>query len=109
MKVLLIEDDKNTSDYIVRGLKEHGHIVDLAANGRDGLFLAAECAHDVMVVDRMLPGVDGLALVKTTRGAGVRTPVLFLTALGGIDDRVESRPLRICTGSRWSLAISKPV
>jgi two-component system OmpR family response regulator len=89
MKVLLIEDDRNTSDYVTRGLKEHGHIVDLAANGRDGLFLAAEGAHDVLVVDRMLPGVDGLALVKTIRGAGVRTPVLFLTTLGGIDDRVE--------------------
>lgn len=89
MKVLVIEDDENTSDYIARGLKECGHIVDLAANGRDGLFLAAEGVHDVMVVDRMLPSVDGLALVKTIRGAGVRTPVLFLTTLGGIDDRVE--------------------
>jgi len=88
MKVLLIEDDKDTSDYVARGLKEHGHVVDLAPNGRDGLFLAAEGAHDVMVVDRMLPGLDGLALVKTIRGAGVRTPVLFLTTLGGIDDRV---------------------
>ena len=89
MKVLLIEDDEDTSAYIVRGLKEHGHVVDIAANGRDGLFIAAEGAHDVMVVDRMLPGVDGLALVKTIRGAGVRTPVLFLTTLGGIDDRVD--------------------
>ena len=89
MKVLLIEDDEETSAYIVRGLREHGHVVDLAANGRDGLFLAAEGAHDVMVVDRMLPGVDGLALVKTIRGAGVRTPVLFLTARAGVGDRVE--------------------
>ena len=89
MKVLVIEDDKDTSEYVARGLREQGHVVDVAGNGRDGMFLAAEGAHDVMVVDRMLPGVDGLALVKTIRGAGVRTPVLFLTALGGIDDRVE--------------------
>ena len=89
MKVLVIEDDQDTSEYVARGLREQGHVVDVAGNGRDGMFLAAEGAHDVMVVDRMLPGIDGLALVKTIRGAGVRTPVLFLTALGGIDDRVE--------------------
>jgi two-component system OmpR family response regulator len=88
MKVLVIEDDNDTSSYVARGLREHGHVVDVAGNGKDGLFLAAEGAHDVIVVDRMLPGIDGLALVKTIRGAGVRTPVLFLTALGGIDDRV---------------------
>jgi two-component system, OmpR family, response regulator len=89
MKVLLIEDDEKTALYVAGGLKEHGHVVDHAANGRDGLFLAADGRYDVMVVDRMLPGVDGLALVKTLRGAKVRTPVLFLTTLGGIDDRVE--------------------
>jgi len=89
MKVLVIEDDLDTADYIAGGLKEHGHVVDRTASGRDGLFLAADGSHDVMVVDRMLPGVDGLTLVKTLRGAAVRTPVLFLTTLGGIDDRVE--------------------
>lgn len=89
MKVLLVEDDEATADYVSGGLKEHGHVVDRAANGRDGLFLAADGSHDVMIVDRMLPGMDGLALVRTARGAGVRTPVLFLTTLGGIDDRVE--------------------
>jgi two-component system OmpR family response regulator len=85
----VIEDDLDTADYIAGGLKEHGHVVDRTASGRDGLFLAADGSHDVMVVDRMLPGVDGLTLVKTLRGAAVRTPVLFLTTLGGIDDRVE--------------------
>lgn len=89
MKVLLVEDDQDTAAYIVNGLKQHGHVVDHAANGRDGLFLATEGGHDVIIADRMLPGLDGLALVKALRAANLRTPVLFLTALGGIDDRVE--------------------
>src|SRR6202045_3169638 len=89
MKVLLIEDDVKTAAYVKRGLEEHGHVVDAAANGRDGLFLAAGDTYDVMIVDRMLPGLDGLGIVKTIRSARVATPVLFLTALGGIDDRVE--------------------
>src|SRR5579864_1171620 len=89
MKVLLIEDDSRTSAFIKRGLEEHGHVIDLAANGRDGLFLAAGESYDVVIVDRMLPGLDGLGIVKTMRAAGVTTPVLFLTTMGGIDDRVE--------------------
>ncbi|MBL27887.1 MAG: DNA-binding response regulator [Rhodospirillaceae bacterium] len=89
MKILLIEDDTETAAYVAGGLKEHGHTVDQAATGRDGLFLAAGEAYDVLIVDRMLPELDGLALVKTIRGAGIKTPVLFLTTLGGIDDRVE--------------------
>lgn len=89
MRVLVIEDDEDTAEYIRRGLKEHGHAVELAHNGRDGLFLALESSFDVIIADRMLPGLDGLAMVKAMRGANVRTPVLFLTALGGIDDRVE--------------------
>ncbi len=89
MKILLIEDDPETAAYVANGLKECGHTVDHAANGRDGLFLGAGEPYDVMIVDRMLPGLDGLAIVKTIRGAGVKTPVLFLTTLGGIDDRVE--------------------
>jgi two-component system OmpR family response regulator len=89
MKVLLIEDDVKTSAYVKRGLEEHGHVVDVAANGRDGLFLAAGEAYDVMIVDRMLPGLDGLGVVKTVRGAGVKTPILFLTTLAGVGDRVE--------------------
>jgi two-component system, OmpR family, response regulator len=89
MKILVIEDDPQTAQYLAKGLRQHGHAVELAANGRDGLFLAAGEKYDVMIVDRMLPGLDGLALVKTVRGAGVRTPILLLTTLGGVDDRVE--------------------
>jgi len=89
MKVLLIEDDVKTAAYVKRGLEEHGHVVDLAGNGRDGLFLAAGEGYDVMIVDRMLPGLDGLGIVKAARAAGVTTPVLFLTTMGGIEDRVE--------------------
>jgi two-component system OmpR family response regulator len=89
MKVLLIEDDTETSAYIARGLREEGHVVDLAANGHDGLFLATGGGHDVLVVDRMLPGLDGIGLVQALRGSGVKAPVLFLTALGGVGDRVR--------------------
>jgi two-component system, OmpR family, response regulator len=89
MKILIIEDDPETAAYLTTGLREEGHVVDHAASGRDGLFLAAGETYDVMIVDRMLPGLDGLGVVKTIRGAGVAAPVLFLTALGGIDDRVS--------------------
>jgi two-component system OmpR family response regulator len=89
MKVLVIEDDIETADYIVTGLVEHSHVVDRARSGREGLFMADAGSYDVAVVDRMLPGLDGLSLVKTLRGDGVKTAVLFLTNLGGIDDRVE--------------------
>lgn len=88
MKALLIEDDAETAAYIVNGLAEAGLVVDHAKNGRDGLLLAAGEPYDIMIVDRMLPGLDGLAIVKTIRGAGVKTPVLFLTTMAGVDDRV---------------------
>ena len=89
MKLLVIEDDLRTADFIVRGLGEHGHAADHAANGKDGMFLAAGESYDALVVDRMLPGVDGLTIVKTLRAAGNHVPVLFLTTMDGIDDRVE--------------------
>ena len=89
MKVLLIEDDRETSAYLARGLREQGHVVDLAATGREGLFLATDGGHDVLIVDRMLPGLDGIGLVQTLRQTGVKAPVLFLTALGGVGDRVR--------------------
>src|SRR5487761_2305642 len=89
MKLLLVEDDQETSAYLKRALAEAGHTVDHAASGRDGLLLAAGETYDVMVLDRMLPSVDGLAILRTIRASGVKTPVLLLTALGGIDDRVE--------------------
>jgi two-component system OmpR family response regulator len=89
MKLLLVEDDDETADYVADGLTREGHVIDRAASGRDGLFLAAGHDYDVMVVDRLLPGLDGLALVKTIRAAGIKTPVLFLTAVDGVSDRVE--------------------
>ncbi len=89
MKILLIEDDADTSAYVRRGLREAGHVVEVAATADDGAFLASQGSHDVMIVDRMIPGGDGLTLVKTLRGGGTTTPVLFLTALDGVNDRVE--------------------
>lgn len=89
MKILLIEDDPRTSEYVANGLREHGHVVDHTASGRDGLFLASRGGHDIMVIDRMLPSFDGLAIVKTIRAAGIKAPVLLLTTLGGVNDRVE--------------------
>jgi two-component system OmpR family response regulator len=89
MKLLLIEDDQRTADYVMRGLREHHHVVDHASDGRDGLFLAAGEKYDVIIVDRMLPTVDGLTIVRTLRASGNPVPILMLTAMGGIDDRVE--------------------
>jgi two-component system OmpR family response regulator len=89
MKILVIEDDEETASYLANGLQERGHVVARAANGRDGLFHAAGESYDVMIIDRMLPGLDGLAIVRTIRAAGIATPVLFLTAMNGIDDRVD--------------------
>ncbi|MFS2011961.1 winged helix-turn-helix domain-containing protein [Azospirillum sp. CT11-132] len=89
MKILIIEDDPETAGYLQTGLREQGHSVECVGNGRDGLLLAAGQPFDALVVDRMLPGLDGLSVLKTLRGAGVKTPVLLLTALGGIGDRVE--------------------
>jgi len=89
VKILLVEDDKQTADYIAKGLREHGHVVDHADNGRDGLYLATgEEYYEVLIVDRMLPAMDGLSLVKAARTSGIKTPVLFLTTMGGVDDRV---------------------
>ena len=89
MKVLVVEDDAETAAYVARGLKEQGHGVEVAGNGRDGLFLALDQSYDVVVMDRMLPGMDGLSLVKSMRAGGLETPVIFLTALGGVGDRVD--------------------
>jgi two-component system OmpR family response regulator len=89
MKVLVVEDDSETAAYVARGLKEQGHGVEVAADGRDGLFLALGQSFDVIVMDRMVPGMDGLSVIKSLRAGGVETPVIFLTALGGVGDRVE--------------------
>lgn len=89
MRLLVIEDDKDVSAFIEKGLKEAGHNVDTAYNGKDGLFLATTEGYDVLIVDRMLPELDGIKIIKTLRGAGDETPVLILSALGEVDDRVE--------------------
>ncbi len=89
MRVLIVEDDRETRDFLVQGLTESGHIVDSAENGKDGLFLAIDQDFDVLVVDRMMPQVDGLSLVETLRESDKQTPVLILSALGEVDDRVE--------------------
>ena len=89
MRILLIEDDPETSRFIRKGLEEAGHILDLAGDGKQGLLLALDADHDALVVDRMLPGLDGLSIVRSLRAAGRDTPVLVLSALGEVDDRVE--------------------
>jgi two-component system OmpR family response regulator len=88
MRILLIEDDLEAADYITQGLRDEGHELHVAADGRGGLFRATGEDWDLLIIDRMLPGLDGLALTRTLRAGDITTPVLFLTALGGIDDRV---------------------
>lgn len=89
MRILVIEDDPTVAQYVVRGLDSSGHDVDHVADGRDGLRVATDQAFDVMVVDRMLPGMDGLTVVETIRAAENQTPVLILSALGDVDDKVQ--------------------
>ena len=88
MRVLVIEDDRETAQFLQRSLKESGHAADVAGDGDTGLAMARDGKYDVLVVDRMLPRRDGLSIVQTLRGEGARTPVLILSALSGIDDRV---------------------
>jgi two-component system, OmpR family, response regulator len=87
--VLLIEDDTEAARFLVTGLRESGFSVDHAADGREGLARAAAGQFDVIVTDRMLPGLDGLAIIEELRGKGIATPVLVLSALGSVDDRVR--------------------
>jgi two-component system OmpR family response regulator len=90
VKILVVEDDSETAAYLARGLREAGHVVDVAPDGQEGLFLGTSGGpYDVMVVDRMLPKLDGLSLVRALRAAKVATPALFLTARAGVGDRVE--------------------
>lgn len=89
MHILLIEDDRNAANYLVKGLTESGHVVDHAADGEDGLHLALTGEYDILVVDRMLPKRDGLSVIRMLRADSNRTPVLVLSALGEVDDRVE--------------------
>jgi two-component system OmpR family response regulator len=89
MRVLVIEDDVETASQIRGQLKRAGHTVECITDGRDGLIRAAAHEFDAIVIDRMLPGLDGLTVVQKLRQQAIRTPVLFLTALGGLDDRVQ--------------------
>jgi two-component system OmpR family response regulator len=88
-KILLIEDDRETASYLVRGLAEEGHSVEHVADGREGFFMATGGNFDLIVLDRMVPGLDGLALLKALRAAEVETPVLILSALASVTDRIE--------------------
>ena len=89
MHLLLIEDDNEAARFLVKGLRESGYSVDHAADGREGLFRATEGQFDLVVTDRMLPHIDGLAIIELMRRKGLTTPVLVLSALGGVDDRVK--------------------
>jgi two-component system, OmpR family, response regulator len=89
MRVLVIEDDQETADYLRKGLAESGHIADHAASGPDGLGLALGGGYDILIIDRMLPAMDGLAVIRVLREEKVATPVLILSALGQVNDRVR--------------------
>lgn len=89
MRVLVVEDDSEVGSYIVKGLKESGHTADLAADGKQGLFLATTEPYDVMILDRMLPHVDGMTIINTLRACNILTPVLFLSAKSKVEDRVS--------------------
>jgi two-component system OmpR family response regulator len=89
MRLLVVEDDREARDYMLKGLKESGHVADHADDGEDGYALARDGGYEMMIVDRMLPKLDGLAMVERLRAEGVKTPVLFLSALGRVDDRVN--------------------
>jgi two-component system OmpR family response regulator len=89
MRLLIIEDDKDAADYIARAFREVGHVADQAGDGEEGLALGLERQYDVMIVDRMLPKKDGLSVIGELRTKGIETPVLILSALGQVDDRVK--------------------
>jgi two-component system OmpR family response regulator len=89
MRLLIIEDDRDAADYLVKAFREVGHVADLASDGEEGLALAMDGQYDVMIVDRMLPKLDGLTVIGTLRAKGVETPALILSALGQVDDRVK--------------------
>lgn len=89
MQILLIEDDARVADHVARGLREAGHLVEVARAGRDGLFKAAAEQFDAIILDRMLPEIDGLKILQTIRATGDNTPVLILSALGDVDERIK--------------------
>jgi len=90
MRILVVEDDRDVAGFVLKGLREAGHLAEHADNGRDGLFMAASESFDAIILDRMLPGgIDGLRLLETLRAQDNTTPVMFLSALGQVDDRVR--------------------
>ncbi len=89
MRILIIEDDRETADYLRKGLAENGHVVDHAPTGPQGLAMALESIYDALIVDRMLPGLDGLSVIQALRKEQVKIPVLILSALGQVNDRVR--------------------
>jgi two-component system, OmpR family, response regulator len=89
MRLLIIEDDRDAADYLVKAFREVGHIADQAADGEEGQAMALDGQYDVLIIDRMLPKRDGLSVVTTLRGNAVETPALILSALGQVDDRVK--------------------
>jgi two-component system OmpR family response regulator len=89
VRVLVVEDDKQTAQFVRTGLTEAGHTVDVIADGKDGIARAMSEDYDVVILDRMLPGLNGLAIAKTMRSAGSKVPILFLTALGSVNERVQ--------------------
>src|SRR5437588_3810459 len=89
MRLLIIEDDRDAADYLAKAFREVGHVADLAADGEEGLAHALDGQYDVLIVDRMLPKLDGLAVIGTLRSKGIDTPALILSALGQVDDRVK--------------------
>ncbi len=89
MRLLIVEDDRDAAEYLVKAFREVGHVADHAADGEDGLAMALDGQYDVLIVDRMLPKLDGLALIGTLRQKAIETPVLILSALGQVDDRVK--------------------
>lgn len=88
MRVLVVEDDKDVAHYIIKGLNEAGHTTDHASEGKQGLFLATTEQYDVMILDRMLPNVDGTTIINTMRACDIQIPVLFLSAKNKVEDRV---------------------
>lgn len=88
-KILVVEDDSTTADYIAKGFEQNGYVVDVTSDGRDGLFHATDGNYAAIVLDRMLPGMDGLAVLGALRAAGIDTPVIVLSALGSTDERVK--------------------
>jgi two-component system OmpR family response regulator len=88
-RVLVVEDDASTADYIAKGLREEGFTVEQVGDGRDALYLASSSEFDTIIMDRMIPGLDGLSVVKALRAAAVPTPILILSALGHLDERVK--------------------